>query len=151
MGTLNSNITYRNLQEQDIKEIDSLLTELHNFHADLEPDRFEKIDEYGLNKPCEISIGAFNNQGSLIGIAMGVFDTDFRSSKVAVLSYLYVAEEYRDVGIGIQLIEEFEKKSKELKASVLKLGVSKKNTNAISLYERLGFKTTTYHMEKPIW
>lgn len=63
------NISYRKLDKSDRAGIEKLATELHNFHAMLEPERFTRIERYTIEGDYDISYGAFENE-SLIGIAL---------------------------------------------------------------------------------
>lgn len=143
------NINYRKLDTSDRAGIEKLTTELHNFHAMLEPERFTRIEHYTIEGDYDISYGAFENE-SLIGIALGTYDTDFRACKVAQLGDLYVSEKYRGQGIGKQLLSLFKEEALRQGAGRLKLCVMAINTNALNMYKSQGFKITTYCMEQEI-
>lgn len=143
------NISYRKLNTSDRVGIEKLTTELHNFHAMLEPERFTRIERYTIEGDYDISYGAFENE-SLIGIALGTYDTDFRTCKVAQLGDLYVSEKYRGQGIGKQLLSLFKEEALRQGAGRLKLCVMAINTDALHIYKSQGFKITTYCMEQEI-
>lgn len=142
-------ISYRKLDKSDRAGIEKLATELHNFHAMLEPERFTRIERYTIEGDYDISYGAFENE-SLVGIALGTYDTDFRTCKVAQLGDLYVSEKYRGQGIGKQLLSLFKEEALRQGAGRLKLCVMAINTNALNMYKSQGFKITTYCMEQEI-
>ena len=59
---------------------------------------------------------------------------------------LFVTKNFKRKGIGTHLIKTFIEYLKMRKIKKCKLGVNIKNTNAISLYNKLGFKTDHYEM-----
>ena len=59
---------------------------------------------------------------------------------VALIDGLYVDEEYRHQGIATKLIEECKKWALQIGAGIIELNVTCANTNAINLYQKIGFK-----------
>ena len=74
--------------------------------------------------------------------------TDFRPVRVAVLESFYVAPEHRGGGIGTRLTDAFVAWAREERVDRLRVSVSAGNTDAIRLYERLGFAPLVVTMER---
>ncbi len=142
-------MVYRDLTINDKKAVKELITSLHNFHANLEPDRYRKVLSYPIKIEHDIAIGAFHDD-KLVGLALGKLDDDFRTHKVMILDDFYVEEGYRNIGVGHELYSRFNEKAKELKANRIKLCVAIANRNALKIYSQLGFIPTSYNMEVEI-
>jgi ribosomal protein S18 acetylase RimI-like enzyme len=63
---------------------------------------------------------------------------------------LAVAPAWRNQGIGARLLEEAERRGRELGLSVLSLGVLLHNTNAKRFYERVGFREALKYETRPL-
>jgi ribosomal protein S18 acetylase RimI-like enzyme len=66
------------------------------------------------------------------------------------ISSIYVKPKYRGKGIGAALIGQAESWAKAKGAKSIKLDVSRINETAISTYEKSGFVTTRYQMDKAL-
>ena len=66
------------------------------------------------------------------------------------ISSIYVKPKYRGQGIGTALIGQVESWAKAKGAKSIKLDVSRVNESAISTYEKSGFVTTRYQMDKAL-
>lgn len=71
-------------------------------------------------------------------------DTFINFIKVVLLLKLnlYGYEEYRNKGIGQQLLEWAIRRAKEKRAYVVQLTTDKKRLGALQFYEKLGFKSS---------
>jgi len=99
-------------------------------------ERIEKCEAtafLALNAENE-SIGFVLNYHSFSSVSLG---------KVIVLNDLYVAAEYRNQGIGQQLIERTFEFAKDWGAVRVDLGTAKTNTLAQGLYDKMGFVKDT--------
>ena len=64
----------------------------------------------------------------------------YNKYKQAELDNMCILEEYRKLGIGSRLFEEFKTICKENDIKELKVVASYKNTNAINFYKKNGFE-----------
>lgn len=60
--------------------------------------------------------------------------------KVSEINAIYIEKQYRNIGIGKKLIEEFLKWSKEKDVKITEISVFDKNTKALNLYKKTKFK-----------
>jgi len=74
----------------------------------------------------------------------------FKNIKIGAINALFVEEEYRNSGVGAELIKTFISWLKTKKAEIAELSVSSNNTAVINLYNNLGFKEFIIKMRKKI-
>ena len=101
------------------------------YSKDLSKDEKEKIDDYIFNSVNE-SLKDYLNiiiNNKIIG---SVLITDLKEGKL--LDEIYLEKEFRNTGIGTDIIREMLEKNRNIY-----LWVYKENEKAISLYKRLGF------------
>lgn len=132
----------------DAIECDKLVTKLVNseskYDTNMKSDYvvknyFEKI----YNNDNSIIFIAKDDDNTVIGYAFCKITTSDEGpyiNHVALIDGLYVNEEYRHRGIATKLIEECKTWAKQAGAGIIELNVSSGNMNAISLYEKIGFK-----------
>ncbi len=96
------------------------------------------------NEYNSIFVALENNQ--IIGYIFGyiVDNGDAYLDLVAKLEALYVEENYRNRGIGNDLIIEFKKWATMNKVKYIEVSVCSKNENAIKLYNKHGFIANKY-------
>ena len=88
-------------------------------------------------------------RGNMVGIIIGnLLKNSYQKS--AYLDEVFIRSSERGKGYGKRLMFHFIKWAKSKKVDKIRLGVRVKNTNAIKLYEKLGFKTEGLEMEKAI-
>lgn len=82
------------------------------------------------------------NNEKIIGYLYGFVQNggDAYIDIVTQLDAMFVDEDYRKLGVGNALIDEFKKWSKQQSAKYIELKVCNNNDNAISLYKKNGFK-----------
>lgn len=82
------------------------------------------------------------NNGIVMGYLYGFIlnGGDAYIDVVTQLDAMFVDEEYRKLGIGNALIDEFKKWSKQKNAKYIELKVCNNNEDAISLYKKNGFE-----------
>ncbi len=79
-------------------------------------------------------------EGSIVGVAWYGVDEDlFFPETIGFLYSLVVAPDYRQMGIGKRLMNEFKRRSQKAGARFLRLNVLQKNDNAMNLYRQAGF------------
>ena len=87
----------------------------------------------------------------IVGVIDGyIIDSIHYKEKVSFLEHLCVDKKYRKKRIATELIQEFSNKSKEKGATYIKLYAFEKNSNAIKLYNKLGFVESTILYNKKI-
>lgn len=87
-------------------------------------------------------LGAFQEDGSLVGIVRFMQDTDLKSKHKGNIYGMYVASEVRGQGVGKALMTETIARAKDLDGvEQILLQVVSTNTSAKKLYESLGFET----------
>ena len=119
---------------------------IYMYSKDLAKDERNKIDEYIITSVNE-TIKDYNNiiiDDKIIGI---VCIKDLENAKL--LDEIYLEKEFRNNGIGTDIIMKVVKKSNNKN---IYLWVYKENIKAVSLYKRLGFKIideteSRYYME----
>ena len=130
--------TIRKAQMADVKIVNSFLTKL--IHD-------EKKYDSNINENCIISSFYENFVENEQNCILLVED------HTVIIGYLYgfvingvdamfVENNYRNLGVGNALIDEFKKWSKQQGAKYIQLKVCNKNDNAISLYKKNGFEST---------
>ncbi len=86
--------------------------------------------------------------GEFIGEGALVFDTgdpDYTvPGKRVYVSRMIVKKEYRNRGIGSEILEFLIRKAKEMGYSEMTIGVDKDNVNAMHLYEKYGFNEVLF-------
>ena len=134
--------------KEEAIECDKLLTKLvgneRNYDSNISEDYivngyFENI--YANKNNCLLTVKEENN--TTIGYAFCKITTSDNGpyiSHIALVDGLYVNEEYRNQGIATKLIEECKTWAINTGAKMLEINVMVENTNAINLYEKIGFK-----------
>ena len=79
-----------------------------------------------------------------------IIDSIHYKEKVSFLEHLCVDKKSRKKRIATELIQEFSNKSKEKGAAYIKLYAFEKNSNAVKLYNKLGFVESTILYNKKI-
>ena len=103
---------------------------------DLIPNGFQTDNNYFFN---------IENNNKIVGYLWLWFNI---KTQTLFLPEVYIKETYRGKGIGGSAMNFSEKKAIELNAKKLKLHVFGHNTNALNLYNKIGFKPTNIMMEK---
>ena len=87
----------------------------------------------------------------IVGVIDGyIIDSIHYKEKVSFLEHLCVDKKYRKKRIATELIQEFSNKSKEKGATYINLYAFENNSNAIKLYNKLGFVESTILYNKKI-
>jgi GNAT superfamily N-acetyltransferase len=91
------------------------------------------------------------NDGTLAGFVRVVRDqNDFTGQLQASLLNQYVAEPYRNQGLGHRLLETAEKWAQQQGLSRISLSIGARNTLGQKLYESLGYQVETLRMTKQL-
>jgi L-amino acid N-acyltransferase YncA len=94
-----------------------------------------------LNKEGNYTLGAFTNEGDLIGVATLKTSEKEKSVHKGKVVAVYVSPKTRGSGTGKKLIEEIIHLAKELGIEQIMLDVVSGNEPAKRLYEKIGFET----------
>ncbi len=131
--------------EKDInKLIDYKKKTIYEYANDLSEEEKEKINNY-VNKTIPKEINNYQNiivSKKVVGCVLITKEKDG-----ILLDEIYLEEEYRNKGIGTDIITNIIKEN-----NIIYLWVYKKNKKAIKLYKRLGFNVideteTRYYMK----
>lgn len=89
---------------------------------------------------------------SIVGYICGVFDTySYRiPTEMSEIENMFVEVEYRNKGIGKELIRLFTEESKNLGATRIKVGTFVKNRKAIEFYKKSGFTDKEVYLERDL-
>lgn len=110
-------------------------------------EKIENMVEYVKNDKA-IIIGACNDE-DLVGFIWLFKNINQGEQRLHVIQ-IVVKEEYRNKGIGKQLMMEAEKQAKNNDITTLELNVIEENRAAVSLYESLGYLTEKRLMTKKL-
>lgn len=151
------NIYIKEAIKDDVKEINSLLTDLIQDERQYDEninknytvkDYYEQFFE----KKDSCIIVAKDENNNILGYGFG-FILDYGNvynNKIAQLDAVYIKPEYRKKGIARQIIKYFTEWSKRNKVSYIELKVCNNNSKAIELYEREGFLTDKRILKKKL-
>ena len=111
---------------------------------------YEKIGDLidHLNTNTCIAYGAFED-GEIIGY-IWAYPHPFREETRMYINEIRVKEEYRNRGIGKELMRMVEERAKELNLPALYLHAEATNPDAIRLYESIGYKKERIQLRKEI-
>jgi GNAT superfamily N-acetyltransferase len=151
-------ITIRRAKWSDRPAFTDLFRVLHSHHVRLEPAILRPLADPSGVRPIGKFIGrkdavlfVAEANGRVIGLA-GVIKQKrpapmFRKKVYALLENLVVAYRYRNQGVATKLIKAVKMWAKGKGFSILQVGVWARNTGAIGLYEKEGFRDLTKRME----
>ena len=90
--------------------------------------------------------------GKIVGYLAGTLNSQYSYNNIvqAELDNMCIMNEYRKLGIGSKLFEEFKKICKENKINEIKVIASYNNTNAIAFYKSNGFKESELTLKQNI-
>ncbi|MCA0972180.1 GNAT family N-acetyltransferase [Halobacillus litoralis] len=152
-------IHIRSAEKKDYEELLPLFRQVHEFHVSVRPDLYKE-------NPIPVEQEFFENQlkdsrqhifvavvdrelaGVIVTKEEEVAENSFvKARKILLINSLCVAETHRSRGIGRKLTQYVFDKARGLEVDSVELGVSEKNTSAISFYESLGMTTKSRKME----
>ena len=143
------NIIIRKANIDDLYEIQKLNKELfelesNNFDSTLITDwpLTQEGKEYFENEiKKDIVLVAYVDK-QIVGYLAGTLNSQYSYNNIvqAELDNMCIMNEFRKLGIGSKLFEEFKKICKENKINEIKVVASYNNLNAIDFYKRNGFK-----------
>lgn len=148
------NITIDKPSLKDLPRILELWESQYDFHHKLDPEyyvlnspalkqEFEKYLTSAIEKDTPYIIAAYNDK-TLVGFMTfekgkaDYFDTNIK--KFALFLEIYVDEKYRNQGVATQLMQKAENIMADMGYEWIEFQCSTFNTNAIKLYEQLGYQ-----------
>ncbi len=138
----------------DIHKLKLFMNELDEFHF-VNSNEFINInkdydDSYFLGDNTETFI--IWNDCSIIGFyrLKIFFNSLVYNESYVVLDPLFIKKDYRNKGIGLQVMDEIEKYVASIKINSILLNVWSFNDVALKLYSRLGYKNIKFLMKKDI-
>ena len=151
----------RNLTSADYDEMLALYQALDEFHIEARPDCFARREEIyprdafeqNLANPISLDLGAFNEDGRMVGfVSATLWNESFsvKDVKTVCLDNIYVLPEYRRGGIGAKLFAAVEQWAKEQGAVRLDLHTWDFNKDAIAMYRAMGMTPQRYVFEKKL-
>lgn len=151
----------RRAQEKDIPELERMLLQVLNIHAEGRPDIFipdttkyseEELRDMLKNEQTPVFVAADEND-TAVGYAMCVVQKRLHSSNMTDITTLFVDdicvdETKRHMHVGSLLYEAVKEYAKSIGAYHITLNVWTCNPDAVSFYEKLGLSRMEYVMEE---
>lgn len=137
-------------KKEELKEINKIAKQVHDLHVKWRPDIFKEVEEpiskemfeeMLLNK----EIYVVKEEGKIVAYAnIKIKEANNRPGyydrKILNLEAIGVDKQYRNRGIGTQLIEYIINIGKQQGCTDLVLTVNEENVNAIKCYEKIGMR-----------
>jgi len=154
----------RDYNSSDLDFLSTAMTDLQRYLTELDPDRTMLCPpDCGDSYAAELVQKAQQREGRIIialvghtavGVAAGIIKRwDSPTSRIAnegeVLE-LFVAREYRSMGIGSQLMQKMEDFFRQSGCEVISVAVFAPNTSARNLYKCLGYSERVISLRKTI-
>ena len=144
---------------KDRNEVNRLARQIHLLHMDWRPDIYRMPDELFPEKRFaelvdrrELYVAKLN--GIVAGYALTrirVVDTpDHMPRKVFLIEQFCVDEEFRNHGIGTQIMTELRVLAKAFGCTDLQLNVYPQNDAAVSFYQKCGFMIQNINMQRKV-
>lgn len=152
-------IAIRDMRAEDYEAYDRFAGLLHRMHQEARPDLFSSAEhpfprEYF--EKCLQTPGLHLLLAEVDGLPAGMCVFELRDFprdplmlpiKQAYVNDIFVAEEFRRLGVGHALYRETERRAKALGAETLSLTVWEFNESALGFYRKLGMNVRYYQME----
>ena len=120
---------------------------LDRFSLDDARDKIDSLAQHLAKNTC-VAYGAFH-EDALCGFVWA-YPHRFREEPRMYVSEIRVAEDWRNRGIGTQLLECVEDKTRELGIGAIYLHAEADNPDAIRLYESIGYRTERLQLRKEL-
>lgn len=109
---------------------------------------FEKILPEGLNTSNQYLLSVLYNNMDIGHLWLYIFDV--KEQKKCFIYDIKIKDTYRGQGLGTKAMECIEDYCKNKDVASIALHVFGHNKRAVSLYNKMGFETTNYRMEKKL-
>ena len=138
-------------------EVNRLARQIHALHVDWRPDIFRMPNELfpeerfaELITKRELYVAKLG--GTVVGYAMTrirvLDEADHMPRKVFLIEQFCVDEEFRNHGIGTQMVEELRILARAFGCTDLQLNVYPQNDAAVSFYQKCGFMIQNINMQR---
>ena len=107
---------------------------------------FENLLPEGLNTSNQYLLSVINNDVNIGYLWLHIFA--FKEQKKCFIYDIKIKDTYRGHGLGTKTMECLEGYCKDKDVETIGLHVFGHNKRAVSLYNKMGFETTNYRMEK---
>ena len=150
-------IDIRNAEKSDFIQVKNLMLQLQQHHINLRPDVYRMNKDFfteetfsQMLEECNVLVAADEN-GQIAGaVSYSIMDMNgaiIHPFKSLWISDLVISENHRRQGIGSILMEKVKETAKENDVDRIQLNVSSYNTDAVKLYEKMGFAPEMITME----
>ncbi len=162
-------VTIRKAGEQDLDALDGLYFEFHQFHARCLPDRLRSLIAVELNDWSELHwalerIFADANAALFVAVdgaqPVGLAEVylrmdDVTNNRIVPYHYAYVqslvvSENWREKGVGRQLMQAAEQWAKGKGATEVRLDIWEFAEGPLTFYEKVGYRTLRRTLVKEI-
>lgn len=109
---------------------------------------FDELLPDGLNTKEHKIFTVYKGEGKVGTLWIRVFEKN--NALRAFVYDIELFEEFRGQGIGTQTMESLNEYCKTIGVDTINLHVFGHNKRALSMYEKVGFETTNYYMEKKL-
>ena len=109
---------------------------------------FENLLPEGLNTSNQYLLSVINNDVNIGYLWLHIFA--FKEQKKCFIYDIKIKDTYRGHGLGTKTMECLEGYCKDKDVETIGLHVFGHNKRAVSLYNKMGFETTNYRMEKKL-
>jgi ribosomal protein S18 acetylase RimI-like enzyme len=144
-------IQYLNATNADVKTIVKLWSRIDNaaldrpFGGDLESEKSNRAEDmilHAVSNKLACVLKACSSSDNIIGTISGhTFDRPtFRQSPIGVIYSLWVDENYRNQGIGQELLNRMELFLRSMGAKALQVGWDTSNQNASEWWQKRGYR-----------
>lgn len=142
MSKESGKLTVRDATPDDFDKCFPLLEQL--YHGDTGSKFKEVFNKLARSKRSYVMVA--ERHGRTLGVLIGSYYLDIDwEGKVAKIQALIVEEKHRKKGIGKKLVQHFIEKAKQNGCRAVRSRINRKNKNACSFHEKLGFwKAETY-------
>lgn len=152
-----------NIRKATTKDLDGILVLAQimlDFHSQFDPyykiySKYEDPREFyegHIQKENVRYVVAEDESGGLVGFASASITSmeDPTAPKIGILITNFVREEYRGQGIGTKLLGERMKWFEENGVKYVEMNVDARNTKALALWRKLGFKDYQIKLKKDL-
>jgi len=125
-------------EANEVADLFNLYRQFYKYSSNLKESK-RYISERLQNEESIIFIARSEKKEALGFVQLYETFGSLHMGKIVILYDLYVKREYRKIGIANQLMKKSKEFSKSIGAKSIELSTAKKNFNAQSLYEKIGY------------
>ena len=149
-------INTRKAERSDYIQFKNLMIQLQQHHINLRPDVYRMSEDFfteatfdKLLEECSVLVAEENSEiiGAVSYSIMDMKAAIIHPFKSLWISDLVISQNHRGKGTGTMLMEKVKEIAKENGVDRIQLNVSSYNTDAVKLYEKMGFAPEMIKME----